>query len=39
LCGDECERHAQHHEHCRICEEVCRVCERACNDALTALAA
>jgi hypothetical protein len=37
LCGDECERHAHHHEHCRICEEVCRQCEQACSDALTAL--
>ena len=37
LCGDECERHAQHHEHCRICEEVCRICEQACDDALKAL--
>jgi hypothetical protein len=36
LCGDECERHAEHHEHCRICQEVCRVCERACADALAA---
>ena len=23
-CGDECERHAREHEHCRICEEACR---------------
>ena len=36
-CGDECERHAHHHEHCRICAEVCRRCEQACGDALTAL--
>lgn len=36
-CGDEGERHAQHHEHCRICAEVCRRCEQACNDVLTAL--
>jgi len=37
LSGDECERHAQHHEHCRICAEVCRRCEQACNDVLAAL--
>jgi len=37
LCGDECERHAHHHEHCRICAEVCRRCEQACKDALSAL--
>ncbi len=38
-CGDECERHAQHHEHCRICAEECRRCEKACVDALSALPA
>jgi len=31
-CGQECERHAAHHEHCRICAEVCRRCEQACDD-------
>jgi uncharacterized membrane protein len=36
-CGDECERHAPHHEHCRVCAEACRRCERACRDLLTAL--
>jgi hypothetical protein len=39
LCGDECERHADHHEHCRVCAEVCRRCEQACEDLLSALAA
>jgi hypothetical protein len=38
-CGAECERHAHHHEHCRICAETCRRCERACGDALSALPA
>jgi hypothetical protein len=23
-CGDDCERHARMHEHCRICEQACR---------------
>ena len=36
-CGDECERHAQHHEHCRICLEACRRCELACRELLTAM--
>jgi len=36
-CGDECERHAPHHEHCRVCAEACRRCERACQDLLDAL--
>jgi hypothetical protein len=35
-CGDECERHAHHHEHCRICAEACRRCERACREFLAA---
>jgi len=33
LCGDECERHASMHEHCRVCAEACRSCERACTEA------
>ena len=36
-CGDECERHAQHHEHCRICLEACRRCEQACQELLVVL--
>ena len=28
-CGDECERHAPHHEHCRVCEQACRRSPRA----------
>jgi hypothetical protein len=33
-CGAECERHAEHHEHCRICAEACRRCEQACHELL-----
>ncbi len=36
-CGDECERHAGMHEHCRICAEVCRACENACRELLATL--
>jgi Domain of Unknown Function (DUF326) len=36
-CGDECERHAAMHEHCRVCAEACRRCERACQQLLAAL--
>lgn len=36
-CGDECEKHAGRHEHCRICAEECRRCERACRGALASL--
>ena len=37
-CGDECERHAGMHEHCRICAEACRRCEQACTALLAGLA-
>ena len=36
--AEECERHAAHHEHCRISAEVCRSCQQACDDLLVALA-
>ncbi len=40
LCGEECERHAQHGmEHCRICAEAYRRCESACNNLLSAMGA
>jgi hypothetical protein len=37
-CGDECHRHAEHHAHCRVCEEICRRCEQACRELLASLA-
>jgi hypothetical protein len=36
-CGDECARHAEMHEHCRVCAEACRRCESACRDLLSSL--
>ena len=36
-CGNECERHAQIHEHCRVCAEACRRCEQACRELLDAM--
>jgi Domain of Unknown Function (DUF326) len=36
-CGDECERHAQMHEHCRMCAQACRRCEQACRELLAAM--
>jgi Domain of Unknown Function (DUF326) len=36
-CGDECERHAPHFEHCRVCAEACRRCEQACRELLAVL--
>lgn len=37
-CGDECEMHASHHEHCRICADACRRCEQACTRLIEAVA-
>jgi len=36
-CGDECERHAHHHQHCRVCQQACRRCEQACRELLGTL--
>ena len=36
-CGDECERHAHMHEHCRFCAEACRRGEQACRQLLNAV--
>jgi hypothetical protein len=36
-CAEECERHAHHHEHCRVCAEACRRCEQACEDFRSAI--
>lgn len=35
-CGDECERHADMHDHCRVCAEACRHCEQRCRELLAA---
>ncbi len=36
VCGEECDRHAEMHEHCRVCAEACRACEQACRALLEA---
>jgi hypothetical protein len=36
-CGDECQRHARHHQHCGVCEQACRRCEQACRALLGTL--
>jgi Domain of Unknown Function (DUF326) len=36
-CGDECGRHADSHEHCRICADACRSCEQACRELLATM--
>jgi hypothetical protein len=30
-CADECERHAVHHLHCRLCAQTCRRCVDQCR--------
>lgn len=37
LCAAECEQHAKHHEHCRICGESCRRCQEACSSAAASI--
>jgi len=39
ICGTECERHAPHMEHCRICAAACRRCAEACERLLGAVPA
>ena len=36
-CAEECQKHAAHHEHCRICAEDCRRCKQACDDVLATM--
>lgn len=38
-CGRECEIHAAHMEHCRICAASCRRCDEACNKLLALIPA
>ena len=37
VCAEECQRHAEHHEHCRLCAKECRRCEDVCNEVLRLL--
>ena len=34
LCADECARHAERMDHCRVCAEACNRCEEACSAAI-----
>lgn len=38
-CAAECEQHAGHHEHCRVCAGACRRAEQACSRLLVAMGA
>jgi hypothetical protein len=35
--AEECESHAEVHDHCRACGEACRRCEQACRELLGAI--
>ena len=37
VCGAECDKHAGHMAHCKVCAETCRRCEEACTRLLNAL--
>ena len=37
MCAGECERHAAHHEHCRVCAASCRACADACGEAIRSM--
>lgn len=34
VCAEECQAHADEHEHCKICAAACERCEQACQQAL-----
>ena len=36
-CANECEQHANMHDHCQVCAQACRRCETACNNLLASL--
>lgn len=31
ICGRECEKHQDQHEHCRVCAQACRECQQHCD--------
>lgn len=37
VCAEECDRHADMHQHCKICADACRRCEEACRTLLEVL--
>jgi len=34
VCGEECRRHQDHHEHCKVCAQACDRCGQACMNLL-----
>lgn len=39
VCAEECDRHADMHEHCQVCAGACRACEEKCRAVLEVLPA
>ena len=39
ICAQECESHAEMHQHCRICRTACQNCEKICQETLSRLPA
>lgn len=37
ICAEECEGHAETHQHCRVCASACRNCEQQCRQLLISL--
>lgn len=37
VCGEECQKHAEKHEHCRVCAAECQRCEQTCQRMLQSL--
>ena len=39
ICAEECDRHADKHEHCATCANCCRRCAEACQQMLSSIPA
>ena len=39
VCGEECGRHAEMHEHCAVCARACRSCAESCEAAMRSMGA
>jgi hypothetical protein len=37
-CGNECDGHREHMQHCAICADSCRHCEQVCRELVAAMA-
>ena len=37
VCAEECRKHADKHDHCRICAQACEACQQACEATMIAM--